>query len=185
MKKNGFTLVELVVVLVILGVLAVVAAPKFLDLQQSARSATLDGISGAMKGAISQVRSKSYIQGLTQETTLPTDQSDYVIDFGIGIVEVDWATLCPESVGEMGDSLTMLDFLSLTVDDDLTAELGNRHTVVGYTHAFSSNELGSANIETLPSGCYVLYDSFGGRSTGNVCPDEGCVCTVRIANDQC
>ncbi|MGQ5486757.1 type IV pilin protein [Photobacterium damselae] len=33
MKRNGFTLIELVVVIVILGILAVVAAPKFLNLQ--------------------------------------------------------------------------------------------------------------------------------------------------------
>ena len=44
MKKNGFTLIELVVVIVILGILAVVAAPKFMNLQNDARNASLKGL---------------------------------------------------------------------------------------------------------------------------------------------
>ena len=65
-----------------------------------------------------------------------TDQGDYVIDFGIGRVEVDWGTLCPESEGDEGDEgdkLDMIDFLTLSEDDNLTSAVGNRHTVVSGT----------------------------------------------------
>ncbi|NVD08720.1 prepilin-type N-terminal cleavage/methylation domain-containing protein [Vibrio sp. JPW-9-11-11] len=186
MNRNGFTLIELVVVIVILGILAVVAAPRFLNLQSSAKVATLDGIASAMDGAIVQVQAKAAIKGLTPSTENPggTDQANYVIDFGIGSVEVDWATLCPESEGESGDALNMLDFLALATNDNLTAAVGNRHTVVGYQHDFSESDLNSANIVTPPAGCYVLYDSFGGRE-GGVCPAEGCECTVRIEESEC
>lgn len=43
-KSNGFTLIELIVVIVILGILAVSAAPKFIDLQSDARAAVVNGL---------------------------------------------------------------------------------------------------------------------------------------------
>lgn len=50
-RQGGFTLIELVVVIVILGILAVTAAPRFLNLQSDARASSLDGLKGAMQGA--------------------------------------------------------------------------------------------------------------------------------------
>lgn len=50
-KRKGFTLIELVMVIVILGVLAAVALPKFVDLSDEAYKATQDGIAGALSSA--------------------------------------------------------------------------------------------------------------------------------------
>ncbi|MGS0728942.1 type II secretion system protein, partial [Shewanella sp. 0m-11] len=50
-KQNGFTLIELVVVIIILGILAVTAAPKFINLQSDARASALQGVKGAIQGA--------------------------------------------------------------------------------------------------------------------------------------
>ena len=46
MQQRGFTLIELVIVIVILGILAVTAAPRFVDFQTDARIATLEGVEG-------------------------------------------------------------------------------------------------------------------------------------------
>lgn len=53
MKHNqgGFTLIELVMVIVILGVLAAVALPKFVDLKGDAQQASLQGFAGALASA--------------------------------------------------------------------------------------------------------------------------------------
>nr|WP_274614068.1 type II secretion system protein [Vibrio parahaemolyticus] len=51
-KQTGFTLIELVVVIVILGILAVTAAPRFLNLQNDAREARLEGMKGAIESAL-------------------------------------------------------------------------------------------------------------------------------------
>ncbi|HIF9444408.1 TPA: type II secretion system protein [Photobacterium damselae] len=64
MKRNGFTLIELVVVIVILGILAVVAAPKFLNLQQDARDASLKGLKGSIESTLDVTYAKLATLGL-------------------------------------------------------------------------------------------------------------------------
>ncbi len=61
-KNRGFTLIELVVVIIILGVLAVTAAPKFMNLQQDAKVSVLHGIKGSMKTVLTNVYTQSVIQ---------------------------------------------------------------------------------------------------------------------------
>ncbi|PMG77915.1 MSHA biogenesis protein MshA [Shewanella sp. 10N.286.51.B7] len=63
-KQQGFTLIELVVVIIILGILAVTAAPKFINLQGDARVSALNGLKASIQGANTLVYSKAALAGL-------------------------------------------------------------------------------------------------------------------------
>nr|WP_275665347.1 prepilin-type N-terminal cleavage/methylation domain-containing protein [Vibrio sp. Isolate22] len=62
-SRKGFTVIELVVVIVVLGVLAVIAAPRFLNLSSDAQIASLHGLGGSVKEANQQVYSQAVIKG--------------------------------------------------------------------------------------------------------------------------
>ena len=63
-KQAGFTLIELVIVIIILGILAVTAAPKFLNLQDDARLAAANGVKASLQSSSQLVYSKAAILGI-------------------------------------------------------------------------------------------------------------------------
>lgn len=82
-KNNGFTLIELVVVIVILGILTVVAAPKFIDLQTDARIATLQGMQGTLRSGVTLIHMKAIIESQTEGDGIVTESgTDIVIHSG-------------------------------------------------------------------------------------------------------
>lgn len=162
----GFTLIELMAVIVILGVLAITILPKFTDLSSSARVAALNNIAGAMHSTINLVKAKAISEGITIQGSNPGNQAAYLIDFDGVSSEIDWRNLCPESAAELGDQLTMVDFINLQTAGGLSSQVNNQYTLVGYDiPGFSVPQ---------NQGCYVIYDSFGS-------PD----CTVTVVTADC
>ena len=68
-KQAGFTLIELVIVIIILGILAVTAAPKFLNLQDDARTSTLKGVEGSLQSSAQLVYSRAVLDGKEKDET--------------------------------------------------------------------------------------------------------------------
>lgn len=67
-KQAGFTLVELIAVIVILGILSAVAVPKFISLESNARVASLEGLKGGVVSAFTLVNALAIVEGQTGAT---------------------------------------------------------------------------------------------------------------------
>ena len=76
-KQQGFTLIELVVVITILGILAAFAIPRFAGLEVDARKATVDGFAGSIRSASALAHSLQLAQALT--TGAPVTMEGQVI----------------------------------------------------------------------------------------------------------
>jgi MSHA pilin protein MshA len=66
-QQSGFTLIELVIVIVILGILAATGAPKFISLSGDAKAASLKAAKGALESAATLVNLKARIAGIDHE----------------------------------------------------------------------------------------------------------------------
>ena len=66
-KEKGFTLIELILVIVILGILSAVALPKFVDLKGDAQKARNQGALAAFSGAITMLHGQFLINGASSD----------------------------------------------------------------------------------------------------------------------
>jgi MSHA pilin protein MshA len=110
-NQKGFTLIELVVVIVILGILSAVAVPKFVDMQGEAKKGVLEGIRGSWKSAVMMSHAKWLAAGASAtDTGLDID--------GTADDDVDLVNGYPKASPSNLNALVDLDALSTADDTD-------------------------------------------------------------------
>ncbi|NQY34052.1 MAG: type II secretion system protein [Alteromonadaceae bacterium] len=108
-KQSGFTLIELVIVVVILGFLAVTAIPKFLDLTDQAKQANIEGMAGGFATAVSLARAQWEAEGRPKNAS---GQNVVDYDGNILFLTVESTDIRPGYVvglSDNGDNLAGLD----------------------------------------------------------------------------
>jgi MSHA pilin protein MshA len=77
-NQDGFTLIEIVMVIVLLGVLAAIAIPKYIDLKTDAQNATADGIVASVSSSAAIGYAKSAIAGTATYPDITTLNTTYL-----------------------------------------------------------------------------------------------------------
>jgi MSHA pilin protein MshA len=153
-SQKGFTLIELVVVIVILGILAVTAAPRFINIQDDARTATIDGVRAAVNSASALIYSKSLIAGnnnvaVADAPTVIIDGAGNTANVNFGYptdVAADWTPLL-----DIDDA----DFTTVTLDDSVNEVVIIYRTIDPEPVLVAP--LTAATIPTATANCFTYY----------------------------
>jgi MSHA pilin protein MshA len=101
--QQGFTLIELAVVVLILGILAAVALPKFSDMKEKAMLSAMDGLIGALESASTLAHSKALINGLetSESATITTEGESIELVYGYPAVNPDYDSTADYGITKM------------------------------------------------------------------------------------
>lgn len=105
-KQAGFTLIELIMVIVILGVLSAFALPRFADLGKEARVASIQGAAGALKAASAIAHSKWLVGGTGTLTATTVDLEGTSVDMINGYPTLAGILVAAQISGDDFDTTT-------------------------------------------------------------------------------
>lgn len=158
-QQQGFTLIELIIVIVILGILAVTAAPRFIDIQSDARKEVLQGVKGAVQGASQLVYAKAAIAGVQKEATSSVTIGSNTVATSYGYPS---ATALTDVTTTAEAKLQVFVDVELGTGTDFTLE----HGVTTNTFRIRYTSIASDDAATpSPTGCYIQYVGATGAGT--------------------
>lgn len=167
--NKGFTLIELIIVIVILGILAVTASPKFLDLQGDAKASTVEGLEGSLSGAVNLVYAKALAQGKTGSNSATTSPAvnvkfgypDATVTEMQAILEVNSAAAIDgspagadwemDAIAASGSTPAQIKIYPVGTYDGKTTGIAEKSCYLLYTEAKDADT--KATVSSVTSGC--------------------------------
>ncbi len=109
-RQSGFTLIELVLVIVIIGILAATALPRFVNLSNDARVAAVEGLSGSLRSAGDLAHATQLAENLSSSTSVTMDGVTVTMANGYPTADAngiqnaitDFTNFTPTSTGSTG-----------------------------------------------------------------------------------
>jgi MSHA pilin protein MshA len=105
--QKGFTLIELVIVIVILGILAAVAIPKYVTLQREARIAVVNGMTGGLRSTKMVAKAKYMAVGDMALTTVDMDGTPVTVVVATGVPTADQTGIVSALTDTAGFTVTI------------------------------------------------------------------------------
>ena len=156
MKRSaGFTLIELIIVIVILGILAVTAAPKFMNMQGDARKSVLNGMSASIKTAANLVYSKAIIAGVEKQAGLVNLPIQGVTGNSTAIA-FGYPTAADTGILEVLDANTTATGTGTTTTG-ANAEWGRSVGANGSYYIMWPTGVATTEATAIKAACYIQY----------------------------
>ncbi|WP_319524569.1 type II secretion system protein [uncultured Desulfosarcina sp.] len=141
-NQKGFTLIELIVVIVVLGILAAFALPRFIDVTSDARAATVNACAGSVRAAVALARAQYMADGNATATTVTMDGTAVTCNASTGIPVATAAGI--------GAALQSTDGYTITYGTG-TATFEPESTASGTCQAVYDGTTGVVTVDT--TGC--------------------------------
>ena len=146
-NQSGFTLIELIIVIVILGILAVTALPKFIDISSDAHRATMKQVQGGLTEAIKLVYMKSVLEGEENINRVSSPDVDGI--------DTHWGYPEPDQIQELLN-LSASDWTVFPFDNSVYILPGYIEVYVGGTTTYTAT-FNQANAANPATGCNITY----------------------------